>query len=90
MEVRNLISACENANALLEVGADLAMKYFNLKPHEVLGLKSMCQELDNHSCSIRKLDGFYISYRIPQIKEEFVFYPRLSIFHSIVKNQQVF
>lgn len=71
MESRNLISACEGANALLQIGTDLAMKYYNLKPHEVLGLKSMCQELDNHSCSIRMLDGFYISYRIPQINEEF-------------------
>lgn len=71
MESRNLISAYEGANALLEIESDLVKKYFNLKPHEVLCLKSMCQELDNHSCSIRNLDGFYISYKIPQINKEF-------------------
>lgn len=71
MEARNLISVYEGAEALLKIGSDLVKKVIGLKTHEVQCLKEMCLELENNHCSQKSLDGFFVSYTIPQISKEF-------------------
>lgn len=71
MDSKNLLSVYQSCSALQRLGPDVLKKYGPLKSHEVRVLNKFCEIMINNGCSIKQLDGFYVSFSIGQIGKEF-------------------
>ena len=68
---RNLISVYQGEASLDKMDNEEYNKLRTLKRHEIRNLHSFCDIMLQEGCSIGDLDGFFVSYSIPQIGKEF-------------------
>lgn len=70
MKPRNLISVFKGDAAIEASGLDVDKRFVALKKHEIRNMHSFCSIMAKNGCSIRDLDGFFVSYEIAQIGKE--------------------
>lgn len=67
----NLLLHSIGANAIYQKGNGNIKKITQLKDHEIIVLKQLCDVLVKEGCAIQGFEGYYIGYTIDQISKEF-------------------